>query len=166
MKAEHVKPFVLSTYEVFESMLGCTAKAGKVRKSSNDQESLDLIGIIGLSGTAKGTIAIKFPVKTALAIVGAMIGDTIKSVDSSVVDGIGEFVNIIAGKAKLNMRGHKLSISLPTVIRGAIYQNVGSEKNDWYEILFTSSLGNFSLAVTFKQSTVESKEEVCESTGC
>jgi len=166
MKVEHIKPFVLSTIDVFESMMDTSVKAGKVVKCTGEADSQNLIGIIGLSGTAKGTVALKFPEKTALSIVGAMIGDKIETFDSSVVDGIGELVNIIAGKAKLNMLDHKLSMSLPTVIRGSIYNTSGPDRSDWYEIPFTSNLGNFSLSVTFKTSTVKVKEEVCESTGC
>ncbi len=166
MKAEQFNPFILSTYEVFDSILDCEVKAGNIRKNTIEKGSQDLIGIIGLSGTAQGSVAIKFPVETALSIVGEMIGSKMKRVDASVVDGVGELVNIIAGKAKRNMKGHKLSISLPTVIRGTMYNNTGLEKSEWFEVPFTCPLGEFSLAVTFKSSTSINKEVVHESTGC
>lgn len=166
MKADYINPFIMSTYEVFESMMDCEVKAGDIQINSDEKDSLDLVGIIGLSGTAQGAVALRFPVKTALSIVGAMIGDKIRSVDSSVIDGVGELVNIIAGKAKANMKGHSLSISLPTVVRGTIIKNTGLNKSEWYEIPFTGSLGDFYLAVTFKTSTEKNNEEIHESTNC
>ena len=164
MKADHINPFIISTYEVFESMLECDIKAGEIRLQTDDQTSLDLIGIIGLSGSAQGTVALKFPVITALSVVGKIMGDKIKSVDVTVIDGIGELVNIIAGTAKANREGHSLSISLPTVVRGTLFNNNVGKKSDWIEVPFSGKLGDFSLAVTFKSNSTKKKERTLEST--
>ncbi len=158
MKAEYINPFIMSATELFESMLDCPVKMGAPGIAADDGGTPDIIGVIGLSGTAQGTVALKLPVKTALKIVGRMVGMDFKSVDSSIIDGIGELVNIIAGNAKGKFTGHKIMVSLPTVVRGSIctLNNLGNTV--FLAVPFESELGGFSLLVTFKPAGVIEKE--------
>jgi len=160
MKAEYINPFIISVTELFESMLECTVKMGTPGIAAHDDGVPDIIGVIGLSGTAQGTVALKLPVKTALKVVGQMVGTKFKSVDSSIIDGIGELVNIIAGNAKGRFEGHKISVSLPTVVRGNIYTLNNIENAIYLSVPFESKLGNFSLLVTFKPNEIMEKEAV------
>jgi len=166
VKAEYINPFIESVSEVFENMLECTPEMGRARVAANEQEPSDLVGIIGLSGTAQCTVAIRLPLPTALAIVGKMVGAKLESDDSAISDGVGELVNIIAGNAKAKLAGHSLSLSLPTVIRGSILKSSKLQGFEWLELPFSSSLGGFSLAISFKPTTVVEKEAIHESPGC
>lgn len=164
MKAENINPFLLSVHEVFETMLDCPVETGQVGAPGKKQGPTGIIGLIGLSGDGKGIVAIKMPPTTALALVGKMIGEKLRSVDASVVDGIGEVVNIIAGVAKAKFTNLSLSLSLPTVVRGDICKLSSQFDESWVEIPFSSKLGDFSLAVGFCVATENEKEKKHAST--
>lgn len=166
MKAEHINPFIESVFEVFENMLECKPEMGGARLSGPNEHSSDLVGIIGLSGTAQFTVAVRLPVLTALAIISKMLGIQVRTVDSGIIDGVGEIVNIIAGNAKAKFEGHDLSMSLPTVIRGNILKSDSLQDCEWLELPFSSSLGDFSLSISFKRHVLTEKEATHESAGC
>ncbi len=158
MKVEYINPFIQSVTETFLSMMDCEVTHGKPFPTEDDGQSDNLIGIIGLSGTAQGNIAIKFPAETAMAIVGSLVGTNFSEIDSSVVDGVGELVNIIAGNAKAKIRGHRISISLPTVLRGGIHK-LTAPTIAYITIPFKSDKGNFEILISFRP-TVQEKEGV------
>jgi chemotaxis protein CheX len=165
-QAEIVKPFVESIQELFDTMLGVEVSIGEVRGPEEGNEATDIIGVIGMSGTAKGIVAMKLPLQTALNLVGKMVGAKFEEVDSSIVDGVGEFVNILAGLAKKKYVEHKLSLSLPTVVRGGLFiLNEKSRGILWFEIPVTCDLGQFRLAVGLSPSFESKKEQVHEGVG-
>jgi chemotaxis protein CheX len=152
MKVEYINPFIETVEELFEKMLTCAVKRGEVTFSKEVPPNRDIVALIGLSGPARGIVALSFPVSTALAIVGRMLGGEIRVVDDSVKDGVAELVNIVAGgaKARLNAdHGTPIDLSLPTVVRGNSYTVDYPSQSVWLEIPFTSDLGPFSLRVTF-----------------
>lgn len=152
MKVEYINPFIESVYDLFTTMLNSEAKRGDVGFSKDVPPSRDLVALIGLSGPARGMVAISFPVQTALSMVGQMLGTEVRVVDESVRDGVAELVNIIAGgaKAKLVSEGPPIELSLPTVVRGNSYTVDYPSRSAWLEVPFTSDLGEFSLRVTFE----------------
>lgn len=159
MNAETINPFIESVTEVFDNMLECQLSTGDARVATPKPGVPDVIGMIGLSGTAKAVVALRVPVKTALAVVGKMVGTTFKSVDASIIDGIAELVNIVAGNAKSKLEGHKLSLSLPSVVRGDICRLSSESDNQWLEVPFDCELGPFSLVVSMKITSVADKKE-------
>jgi len=162
MKAEYINPFILSVKETFFSMLDCEVTHGTPFPTDDDGKSDNLIGIIGLSGTAQGNIAIKFPAKTAMTIVGSLVGSEFTEINSSVVDGVGELINIIAGNAKVKFEGHRISISLPTVLRGGIHK-LTSPAVSYLTIPFDSEKGDFEILVSFRPTMKEKEGAVHES---
>jgi chemotaxis protein CheX len=153
-----IKPFVDSILEFFESMLGSTAQMGKPGLAAPPPTIPDIIGVIGLSGTAQGIVALRLPDQTAIAMIGRMVGSEFHEVDSSIIDGVGELVNIVAGSAKGKFQGHTISVSLPTVVRGDICRLTNDHDAVWIEVPFSSSLGAFSLIVTLKQTAHKPQE--------
>ncbi len=166
MKAENINPFILSVTETFEHMLDCRLESGAPTCVPEDSNQPDIIGVIGLSGTAQGIVALKLPVNTALAVVGKMIGAELRSVDSSIIDGVGELVNIIAGNAKVKFAGHSISLSLPTVVRGGIYKLNNLSNTVWLTVPFKSELGEFAVSVCFKAEVSSQKEATHASVSC
>jgi chemotaxis protein CheX len=158
MKAENINPFIESVTETFENMLDVKVQMGKPEVSITDSGTPDIIGVIGLSGTAQGIVALTLPVQTALKVIGKLVGMEFKGVDSSIIDGVGELINIIAGNAKSKYDGHKISMSLPTVVRGSIHRMSKMENTVFLMVPFESELGDFSLMVTFRQVAVMEKE--------
>src|SRR5690606_21185875 len=116
VKVEHVNPFINATIETFKSMVNCEAKPGKVFLLKTGKVHFDVSGIIGLSGGARGTVALSFPRITALKVVTSFGGMKVLALDDIVTDAIGELANIVAGAAKKHLSQYKISISLPTVV--------------------------------------------------
>ena len=166
-RAELVQPFVDAIGELFDTMLGLEAVVGEIIEPGPEQQGApEIIGVIGMSGTAKGTVAVKLPVRTALSLVGRMVGTEFKTIDRSIVDGIGEFVNILAGIAKKRYPGHKISLSLPTVVRGDLFiLNEKGQGTIWSEIPVSCDCGPFRLAVGLSSSFALQKEQVNEGVG-
>lgn len=168
MKVEYINPFIAAVEEFCGTMLGFTPVRGKLRVSQSaiyDSDDLDLdmgeqIGkhnditaLIGLTGRARGTVAISFPGKTALMMARAMLGtDKIFKIDNIVVDAVAEMVNIVAGSAKTKLTGDgdPIGISLPTVVRGRNFEISYPTGSVWLQIPFTSELGFFSVQVSFE----------------
>jgi chemotaxis protein CheX len=142
--------------DLFETMLGCEVKRGDICVVKEVPPSRDIVALIGLSGPARGIVALSFPVDTALAMVGRMIGSEVRVVDDVVKDGVAEIVNIVAGgaKAKLINESEPIQLSLPTVVRGNNYTVDYPSRSVWLDIPLSSELGTFSMRVTLEQNSV------------
>lgn len=150
IKAEHINPFLRSTKETFLSMVKVDARAGKIALKLDDKFYADVSGIIGLSGGAKGSVALSFPRITALKVVTAFGGVKVMSLDETVVDAIGELANIIAGAAKRDLARYRINISLPTVVVGTHHELGGPSDIRPMVVPFESPLGPFNLIVSFR----------------
>lgn len=155
MKVEHINPFIESVYELFSTMLSAKASRGDVGlvrdKGTNPRH---IMALIGLSGQARGMVALSFPVNTALAMVNRLLNTDIRVLDDTVSDAIAEMVNIVAGGAKAKLTsgdGPPIDLSLPTVVRGNSYDVDYPSGSVWLEVPFASDLGPFSLRVTFQK---------------
>lgn len=149
VKVEHINPFVNATMETFKSMIHTDVTPGKIMLLSGSKLNYDISGIIGLSGGAKGTVAISFPRVTALKVVSQFIGEKQLALDETVKDAVGELANIIAGAAKKDLTQYKISISLPTVIIGENHKVQGGKEVMPLLVPFDSPLGSFHLVVGF-----------------
>jgi CheY-specific phosphatase CheX len=78
-----------------------------------------VIAIISLVGQVEWSVFIGLPRATASALAAKFAGFEIPFESPDMGDAVGELANIIAGdvKARLDSRGVKADISLPTVIR-------------------------------------------------
>ncbi len=155
MQAELINPFIESVQEIFSTMLTSNAKRGKISVSRDNKGPGELLAIIGIVGESKGTVAVSFPTDTALRVVGRIAGMEFDSVDETVVDGVAEIVNMIAGgaKAKLTTNGKRpMDLGLPSVVTGKDFQVDYPKRSIWLEVPFESDLGPFLMRVTFESS--------------
>ncbi len=154
MKVEYINPFIESVYELFSTMLSAKVQRGDVGVAKGAAGNpRDIMALIGLSGPARGTVALAFPSATALAMVNSLLGTDTRVIDETVSDGIAELVNIVAGSAKAKLTqggGAPIDLSLPTVVRGANWSVDHPSKSVWLEVPFQSDMGDFSLRVTFE----------------
>lgn len=152
MKVEYINPFIESVYDLFGTMLSAKVKRGDIGVGSGEGNPRDLMAMIGLSGPARGMVALAFPVDTALTMVNRLLGTETRVVDDSVSDAMAELVNIVAGgaKAKFPIDGPPIDLSLPTVVRGNSYNIDYPTGSVWLEVPFESELGGFLLRVTFE----------------
>ncbi|MDR2734882.1 MAG: chemotaxis protein CheX [Spirochaetota bacterium] len=153
MKVEYINPFVNATQNVFKMMMNIDIAAGKpyLFDPFAGAHSYDISGIIGLSGETTGAVVLSFTKLCALKVVSEFSGMEIKIFDQTVVDAIGELINIVAGNAKKDLKDFKLNISLPSVVTGH------SHKLNWptgvpvIMIPFTSPMGEFSIGVSIRE---------------
>jgi chemotaxis protein CheX len=159
MKVEYINPFIESTYEIFRTMLSAKVQRGDVALADQQTNPRDIMALIGLSGRARGMVALAFPVNTALHMVNRLLSTEIKVLDDTVSDAIAEMVNIVAGgaKARLSGDGPPMDLSLPTVVRGNNFNVDYPSGSVWLEVPFTSELGPFSLRVTFEMIKPDAK---------
>ena len=153
MRVEFINPFIESIGELFQTMLGTPANRGKIGVSTGGGNPRDIVAVIGLSGSNRGTAAISFPTSTALRIVGTLLGRQMSVIDQDVSDGVAEVVNMVAGNAKAKLvgdDGEPMSLGLPTVLRGNSFGVKYPSQAVWLEVPFTSELGSFCLRVTFE----------------
>ncbi len=153
MKVEHINPFIESTYELFSTMLSSKAIRGDIGVAKAETNPRDIMALIGLSGPARGMVALSFPISTAINMVNRLISSDIKVMDDTVSDAIAEMVNIVAGGAKAKLKidsAEPMDLSLPTVVRGSNFNIDYPSGSVWLEVPFTSDLGSFSLRVTFE----------------
>ena len=154
MRAEYINPFIEGVNELFLTMLECEAVRGKVAVAQTKGDPRDITALIGLSGPARGIVALTFPIPTALAMVSKLLGTPTRVVDATVSDAVAEMVNIVAGRAKSKFQtisGDPIDLSLPTVVRGNNYKVDYPSKSTWLDVPFDSQLGPFSLRVTFDE---------------
>ena len=121
MKAEHINPFLLSTSNVFNTMVGIEPKKLDVYlKEPEEKFAYDISGVIGLAGEANGYVTISMPEELAFTIVENFVGEKKSEIDEDVTDAIGEILNMIAGGAKqaFSEMGLRFKISIPNVITG------------------------------------------------
>lgn len=154
MKVEYINPFIESIHNLFTTMLDSKLSRGEIgiNKPAGNGGPRLITALIGLSGPARGTVALSFPVKTALALAGHLVGSKLTVVDDTVSDAVAELVNIVAGRAKADFSDHEIpvNLSLPTVIRGDSYNVECPSNATWLSVPFTSDMGPFSLRVTFE----------------
>lgn len=152
MDVKYINPFIESVSEVFDTMLQAKVARGTISLTSGKSDPLHIVALIGLSGPARGTVALHLPTKTALGIVSRILGVALVVADQTVNDGVAEIVNIVAGNAKAKLSatgGIPIDLGLPTLITGNHYTVEYPTKASWLQVPFNSDFGPFSLCVTF-----------------
>ncbi len=155
MRTEWINPFVESVVSLCTTMLSCHVQRGQLGIANAEAVAGgDITGLIGLSGPARGMVALSFPSGTAHAMVSRLLSLSEEETADSVSDGVAELVNIVAGSAKARFsKGEAadvISLGLPTVIHGGGELVKSPRKSTWLDVPFSSDLGPFSLRVTFE----------------
>lgn len=112
-----------STQEIFSSMIMLEVTPGEPYKRNKSVLRSSISGIIGLTGSIKGLLAIHLPKQTALEVTTAFLGMDVTEIDEDVRDAIGELANMLGGslKATLDPKGSGIQLSMPTAIYGEEY---------------------------------------------
>ena len=120
MNVKFINPFLDSTVNVLSTMAAVHPIPGKPFLKQQEETCGDVSGIIGLTGSARGSMAISFSTGSILQIVRNMLGEEHDSVDSDICDAVGELTNMVSGDARkrLEQEGLSITASLPTVVTG------------------------------------------------
>jgi chemotaxis protein CheX len=98
-----------------------------------------ITGLIGLSGKCTGFISISMPERVALAMVSGLSMESYKTINTQIIDGVGEITNIIAGGIKTKLYSTQWTvnnITIPSVILGSNYQISYSKGIEYCSISF------------------------------
>jgi chemotaxis protein CheX len=133
-----IAPFVKMTKDVFSMMLGW--KVDLMGVVTNDRTAIrhDCSGIVGLSGAIRGSVVISLDQEVAISAAGAFLGERPDSINSDVIDTVGELANMVGGASKDKMGIAGISLGLPTVVTGKNHR-VSFEPGAHIEMLHFSS---------------------------
>jgi chemotaxis protein CheX len=117
----YINPFVSATLDTLKRMANMDSERTGLTARTDAVSHGDISGVMGLSGPSEGFVGITFKSQTARKIVCRMLDIPLgKEEDADIRDGVGELMNIIAGRAKADLSGteHTYSLSPPNVIVG------------------------------------------------
>ncbi|MDI6686602.1 MAG: chemotaxis protein CheX [Desulfobacterales bacterium] len=120
MDVRFINAFLEGTIDVLKMMAFVEPKPGKPYLKKNSLATGDVSGIIGLTGSATGSMALSFSEESILKIASNMLGEEIKEVNGEITDAVGEITNMISGAArkKLEPLGLNVLAAIPTVVSG------------------------------------------------
>jgi chemotaxis protein CheX len=147
VKAEYINPFISSAVEVFSTMLDCEITRGKLSLSTGHQPTLDISGVVGLSGKASGTVVLSFSREVAVQSTEKLLGQKYNAINSDVIDAVGELTNMIAGRAKAGLEHLAMTLALPTVVTGKNHIISFGSAAQTIRIPFVCGWGDFILEV-------------------
>jgi chemotaxis protein CheX len=109
--------------EVFGLMLGVPVEVVNDEFLPDDATAM-MTAMIGLAGAISGTCAMLVRSEGAIHMASCMAGVQLNTVDDTVLDGLGEITNMLAGawKAKIPELNGACMLSVPTVVTGTQYE--------------------------------------------
>jgi len=120
MNVKFINPFLEGTVNVLKTMAFVEPRAGKPYVKMDSLARGDISGVIGLTGSATGSLALSFSEKAIIKIVSNMLGENVKEMNSDIKDAVGEITNMISGAARKNLEaeGFYIQAAIPTVVTG------------------------------------------------
>jgi chemotaxis protein CheX len=120
MDVNYINPFLEGTLDVLKKMAFITAEPGKPYIKKSSVSAGDVSGIIGITGDATGSLALSFTESCICEIVNTMLGENHASINSEIIDAVGELTNMISGSARnlMEKQGIKAFAAIPTVVHG------------------------------------------------
>lgn len=122
MDANFINPFVQGTLEALRIQCSFSARYNRAFvKGKGPDITTDIASVIALSGPIfQGSVAVCFPKKVFLGIMGKMFHENYAEITPVLEDGAAELLNIIFGHAKrlLNEKGFGIEQAIPSIVRG------------------------------------------------
>jgi chemotaxis protein CheX len=94
MDVRFINAFLEGTISVLKTMAFIEPKPGKPYLKKDALARGDISGIIGLTGSVTGSMALSFSEKSILKIVSNMLGEEIKEINGDIKDAV-----VVAGKS-------------------------------------------------------------------
>jgi len=120
MDVRFVNAFLEGTITVLKTMAFIEPRPGKPYLKRDSMAVGDISGIIGLTGSARGSLALSFSERCILRVVSNMLGEEITNLNPEIQDAVGEITNMISGAARKNLeaKGFNITAAIPTVVFG------------------------------------------------
>ncbi len=121
MRYEYIQPFVTSTKNVLQSVLGGTVTSGGTELVEGGAITADVMIIVHVAGDSEGSLILALNEPTALKVCSAMSGTACSSLSADALDMMAELANMITGNATslLNDLGHDFTVFPPIVLAAA-----------------------------------------------
>lgn len=133
--------FMDTAVETLVSFTGLEAKktAHQIKPFATKLEGDVITAMMHFKGDVGGHFVLVFPRKVAIVALEAMLGENIKPNDNeAIMDGVGEFCNIITGsaKTKLSKKSIKVIFDLPKTFTALqpLIANIGDENGIWIDM--------------------------------
>jgi chemotaxis protein CheX len=142
--------------QVLGTMVGTPTHLKEVLPSLDYTPTGDVTSLIGISGEhGEGMLALSFTADLARLLVARLLGLAPEDLaDEDLIDGVGELINMISGRAKIGLSessGSLYRLSLPQIIVGANHQISSPIKNTPFLFLVFEADGyEFGLQVSFR----------------
>ena len=153
MDVKFINPFINATINVLETMAFMKVTAGRPYLKKGNMAVGDVSGVLGLTGSANGTIAVTFEERCILAVVSDMFGETMSELNADIADAVGELTNMISGQARreLEEMGKTFKSAIPSVITGRNHSIIHYTQGPKIAIPFNTDKGNFTIEVCFER---------------
>lgn len=149
MDVRLINPFIESTLEVFQSMVGVELESGVSRAATQPPATEAAVStIVTMRGGAEGSLILIFP-RDVVGLVVRHWDESIEKLDD-ILDAIGELGNMVCGSAKHKLSNQLIEISVPAVVVGRQFSNAVSRLTPWLIVPFEGKFGSFDLAVSFQ----------------
>ena len=115
-----VNAFVEAAQEVLSAEAALNVSRGPLQTFSHAYITDDITVLLNLVGNVTGTVLYSLSEKTALELIGRLMGEPAPTFDPIAQSGIAELGNVITGLAasKLARLGYDITISPPTLMMG------------------------------------------------
>jgi len=159
INVEFINPFIEATRTVLGTMANLNVERKRLYLKDDYKMYGDISGVMGLSGTATGSVVISMPTPLAIQVVSTMLGEEPgEEITPAISDGVGEIINMIAGQAKASLTKTKyhFQISIPTVVMGKQHEVTHKQGTPNIVVLFESDKGDtFAIQVCLSPTAVE-----------
>jgi chemotaxis protein CheX len=120
MRVEYINPFVEAAFNVLKEVLNSDVKRGDLYLKSTTMSIMGVAALVGLAGDVEGRVLFDMTKETALAVSGAMNGETFTQMDELAKATIQELANMITAQAvtKLHDLGFKFDLTPPALFTG------------------------------------------------
>lgn len=153
MDVRFINPFLASIKNVFKTMVEVEVRIGTPRTPGGASPKADVSSIVGFSGDVVGSVAMCFPLSTAVSVAGKFARCEMTQEHPDFADAIGELANMVAGNAKSRFQDLTVSISLPRVVIGKDLRLLGSRCSPALLLPCESDLGPFSVELVVEVET-------------
>jgi len=152
MDTKSLSPFFDAAGDVFSQMFGASVKPSQPRVlDGTENHRWEVSGLLGIAGAHQGVVALRFTLATVDALLKASGVETNSEQDRVATTSglVAEITNIVSGNAISGYPDHALEISPPVVIKGKNHQITWPKIAPVVATEYSSSLGDFELAVCF-----------------
>ena len=153
MDVRLINPFLLATIHVLGTMARIEPTPGKPFLKKDGAALGDVSAIIGITGVARGSMALTFSESAIMAIVSNLLGTQATEVNEEVMDAVGELTNMICGDARrrLSEDGISLQGGIPTIVSGKNHSISHINNGPRLAIPFATPHGGFIVEVAFNK---------------